>query len=141
MCKIRCLVSNCFSLLLFVFISIQQHMGMNDTLKWSQIPTVRPPRLQKSPRLGKRGKHYRVLIKGDYDDFRVINRKRSVRKLHHHHKPRHVNCQLWYEVGKEGKLHPIHVTNYTEWESIHPPPPTLDQSYGQWFDTMCNTYD
>ena len=44
-------------------------------------------------------------------------------------------------MTKGGRLKPIHLTNRTGWESLHPPVPTLDKGYAQWFDGMCCTYD
>ena len=101
----------CFYLSLFLYTSI---WVCNDTLKWRKIPTVQPPRIRKSPRLGKYGKHYRVLIKGDCEHFSVIHHTTIVHKLRPN-RGGHITFQLWYEVGKGGILYPIHLNDNTEW--------------------------
>ena len=131
------LVSLCCYLSLFIYASI---WICSDTIRWKQIPTVRLPRIRSSPKLGKRGKHHNVLIKTDLENFRVLSHRRSVHKLRSLAKVAHTSNQPWYEVGKGGVLRPIHLKNNTEWESLPQLPPNIDLDYGQWIDTMYNTY-
>ena len=110
----------CFYLSIFVSTSI---WVCKDSLTWKSIPSTHPQRTRYKPKLGKRGKYYR----------------RSRKTNEHRDKP-HVDTK-WYEVTKGGRVKPIHLTNRTGWESLHPPVPTLDPGYAQWFDGMCCTYD
>ena len=131
------LVCLCCYLSLFVYASI---WICNDTIRWRKIPTIRPPRICHSPKLGKRGKRYDVLIRPNLGNFRTLRHRRSVRKIRSLNKLAHTSNQLWYEVGKGGKLRPIRLNNNTEWESLPPLRPTFDRDYGQCFNNMCNTY-
>ena len=80
-----------------------------------------------------------MFIKGDCENFIVLRHKKSVRKLRPN-RGEPITSQPWYEVGKGEILHPIHLNNNTEWESIPPSPPNFYPGYGQWFDSMCNAY-
>ena len=80
-----------------------------------------------------------MFIKGDCENFIVLRHKKSVRKLRPN-RGEPITSQPWYAVGKGEILHPIHLNNNTEWESIPPSPPNFYPGYGQWFDSMCNAY-
>ena len=126
----------CFYLSIFLCTST---WVCKDSLTWKSIPSVLPPRTRTKPKLGKREKHYRVLLKANSDQVRIINCKRSNKANKHREKP-HEDTK-WYEVTKGGRLKPIHLTNHTGWESLHQPVPTLNLGYAQWFDEMYCTYD
>ena len=131
MYKILRLVPDYFSLFLSFPILYIPAWICNDTLNWENIPTVWSPRIRQLPKLGKRGKYYRVLINKDFENFRILHYQRSVRKLYSNRRSNILTSQLWYEVGRGGILRPINLNNNTEWESVPPSLSAFDTGYGK----------